>query len=132
MADIGVASGLLASATFAFQSCGTLYETIQTFQFHSKRVCELKEELQALRGVLGSLTETVGATTDVELSSLDLPLLRCGNSCNGFEEEIMECSSRSGDSQTTFRDWAKLRYMGDDIECSEGGIAGVHDTAWAS
>ncbi|KAN0116788.1 hypothetical protein V8E51_002765 [Hyaloscypha variabilis] len=61
---IGVASGLLALATFAFQSSIALYQTVQSFQFHPKRVRDLEEELEALSGVLGSLTETVSATTD--------------------------------------------------------------------
>jgi hypothetical protein len=70
---IGMASGLLALATFAFQSSITLYKTVQSFQFHPKRVRDLEEELEALSGVLGSLTQTVGATTGVDLSALDLP-----------------------------------------------------------
>lgn len=71
---IGVASGLLTLATFAFQSSIALYQTVQSFQFHPKRVRDLEDELEALSGVLGSLTETVSATTDVDFSALDLPL----------------------------------------------------------
>ena len=113
---IGVASGLLALSTFAFQSCITLRKTVQSFQSHPTRVRDLIQELEALTGVLGPLAETVGATTDVDLSALDLPLLRCGNSCKEFERELIKCSSRSGGSRTSFRDWAKLRYMGEDID----------------
>jgi Fungal N-terminal domain of STAND proteins len=125
---IGLASGLLALATFAFQSSITLYKTVESFQIHPKRVRDLKDELEALSGVLGSLTETVSATTDVDLSALDLPLLRCGNSCKEFEQEIMKCSSRSGGGQTSFRDWAKLRYMGDDIDGFRQLLAGYKST----
>ncbi|OBT40151.1 hypothetical protein VE00_09803 [Pseudogymnoascus sp. WSF 3629] len=125
---ISLASGLLALATFAFQSSITLYKTVQSFQFHPKRIRDLKEELEALSGVLGSLTETVSATTDVDLSALDLPLLRCGNACNEFEQEIMKCSSRSGGSRTSFRDWAKLRYMGDNVDGFRQLLAGYKST----
>jgi hypothetical protein len=125
---IGIASGLLALATFAFQSSLTLYETVQSFQIHPKRVRDLKEELEALSGVLGALTKTLSTTTDVDLSALDLPLLRCGNSCKEFELEILKCSSRSGSSRTSFRDWAKLRYMGDDIDGFRQLLAGYKST----
>jgi Fungal N-terminal domain of STAND proteins len=121
---ISLASGLLALATFAFQSSITLYKTVQSFQSHTKRVRDLIEELEALSGVLGPLAETVIATTDVDLSALDLPLLRCGNSCKEFEKEIMKCSLRSGGSRTSFRDWAKLRYMGEDIDGFRRLLAG--------
>jgi Fungal N-terminal domain of STAND proteins len=125
---IGVASGLLALATFAFQSSVTLFKTVQSFQFHPKRVRDLLEELQALSGVLSSLTKTVGAATDVDLSSLDLPMLRCGNACKEFEQEIMKCSSRSGGGRTSFRDWAKLKYMGDDIDSFRQLLSGYKST----
>lgn len=125
---IGVASGLLTLATFAFQSSIALYQTVQSFQFHPKRVRDLEEELEALSGVLGSLTETVGAATDVDLSALDLPLRRCGNACKEFGQEITKCSSRSGGSRTSFRDWAKLRYMGDDIDGFRQLLAGYKST----
>lgn len=121
---IGLASGLLALATFAFQSSITLYNTVQSFQSHPKRVRDLLEELEALSGVLGPLTETVSASTDVNLAALDLPLLRCGNSCKEFEQEIIKCSSRSGGSRTSFRDWTKLRYMSDDIDGFRRLLAG--------
>jgi hypothetical protein len=128
---IGLASGLLGMASFAFQSSITLYNTVQSFQFHPKRVRDLKEELEALSGVLGSLTERVSATTattDVDLSALDLPLRQCGNACKDFDKEIMKCSSRSGGSRTSFRDWAKLRYMGDDIDGFRQLLAGYKST----
>ncbi|KAH7398112.1 hypothetical protein BKA64DRAFT_673566 [Cadophora sp. MPI-SDFR-AT-0126] len=125
---IGIASGLLALAGFAFQASITLYQTVQSFKFHPKQLRDLKDELEALSGVLSSLTETVTATTDVDLSALDLPLLRCGNACKDFEQEIISCSSRSGMNRTSFRDWAKLRYMGDNIDGFRQLLAGYKST----
>ncbi|KAL4781665.1 hypothetical protein BJX76DRAFT_10180 [Aspergillus varians] len=117
MADpIGVASGLLALTTFAFQSSLSLCDMVKTFRSHPARVRDLLDELEALSGVLGPLVERVEATKDMELSVLNLPLLRCGNACKEFEQEIMKCASRSSATRTSFRDWAKLRYMGDDID----------------
>ena len=120
---IGIASGLLALATFALQSSITLYGTIKSFKSHQQRVRDLMDEVGALGGVLTSLTETINATSGVNFSTLNTPLLRCGNVCKDFEEEILGRISRSGD-RTSFRDWAKLRYMGEDIDGFRRLLAG--------
>ena len=113
---IGLASGLVALATFAFQASVALYETVNSFQSHQQRVRDLAEESSALSGVLGSLTETISDSADLDLSALKIPLRRCGKACEEFEQEIKKCSSRSGGSRASFRDWARLRYMGEDID----------------
>ncbi|KEF54294.1 uncharacterized protein A1O9_09460 [Exophiala aquamarina CBS 119918] len=91
---------------------------------HPKRVRDLTDELEALSGVLGPLSETLKSSPDIDLSSLDLPLLRCGNACKEFQDELLKCSSRSDNSRVSFRDWAKLRYMGDDIDSFRRLLAG--------
>ena len=70
----------------------------------------------------------VNATTDVQLPVLDLPLLRCGNACREFEQQVLKLSSRSSDSRTSFRDWAKVRYMSDDIDGFRRLLAGYKST----
>ncbi|KIW14615.1 hypothetical protein PV08_07399 [Exophiala spinifera] len=121
---IGLASGLLALASFAFQSSIALYQTLHSFQSHPKRVRDLLEELETLSEVLSPLNETIRATADESFSALDLPLLRCGNSCKEFEQEIIKCTSRSAGGRTSFRDWAKLKYMGEDIDGFRRLLAG--------
>ncbi|KAL4744512.1 hypothetical protein BDW72DRAFT_188353 [Aspergillus terricola var. indicus] len=113
---ISLTSGLLAIASFAFQSSVSLYDMVKSFRSHPIRVRELMEELEALSGVLGPLVDRVQATSDKDLSVLNLPLLRCGNACKEFQEEIRKCVGRSSATRTSFRDWAKLKYMGDDID----------------
>ncbi|THC92025.1 hypothetical protein EYZ11_008524 [Aspergillus tanneri] len=77
--------GALTLATFALQSSITLYDTIKSFHSHLKRVCDLREELEALSEVLGPLTEIMNTDTDSDLAALKLPLLRCGNACKEFK-----------------------------------------------
>ncbi|PKY00323.1 hypothetical protein P168DRAFT_76702 [Aspergillus campestris IBT 28561] len=125
---IGLASGLLTLSAFAFQSSVALYEMVTSFQSHPKRVRDLIDELEALSGILEPLTETVAATTDIDLSALELPLLRCGKACEEFQQEILKCLSRSSGSRTSFRDWAKLKYMGDDIDAFRRLLAGYKST----
>lgn len=121
---IGLASGVLALATFAFQSTITLHSAVQSFRDHPKRVRDLVDELEALSGVLGPLTETIANTDDANLSALGRPLLRCGKACEDFRQELVKCSSQAGGSQRTFRGWAKLRYMGEDVDGFRRLLAG--------
>ncbi|KAH9203539.1 hypothetical protein DL95DRAFT_529608 [Leptodontidium sp. 2 PMI_412] len=59
---------------------------------------------------------------------LRLPLLRCGKACEDFEALIVKCTTHSGGSKTSFRDWAKLKYMGDDIVGFKNMLAGYKST----
>ena len=113
MADpISLASGLLALATFAFQCSVSLYETLDSFQSHPKRVRDLLEELAALGAVLGPLVDMVHSAADAKLASLELPLLRCGSACQEFQALLLRVSSRSTASRTSFRDWAQFNLHG--------------------
>jgi hypothetical protein len=124
---IGIASGLVALASFAFQSSLSLYRVVDSFKSNKRIVRELREELEALDGVLQSLQQ---ATVDnvIDLPALKLPLLRCGQACYEFETVIVKCTAHSGGSRTSFRDWAKLTYMGDDILGFKNMLAGYKMT----
>ncbi|KAF2108378.1 hypothetical protein BDV96DRAFT_636922 [Lophiotrema nucula] len=125
---ISLVSGLVALSAFAFKSSVTLYNTIQSFRNYPKDVRDLNNELQALNEVLSSLTETADATTDVDLSALHLPLLRCGNACKEFEQKLLKCSSRSGSNGMSFRGWAQLKYLGDSIDSFRHMLGGYKST----
>ena len=120
---IGIASGLLALATFAFKSSVSLYQAVESFQNNQRIIRELKEELEALNGVLQSLQEAA-ANNCADLKGLNLPLFRCGKACKDLEAVIVKCTAHSGGSRTSFRDWAKLKYMGDDIVGFKNMLAG--------
>lgn len=107
-------SGLPKQLIFTLQSGIKLYKTVQSFR--SQSTLGLQEELDDLNGILSSFTEAISAPTDVDLSALHLPLLRCGNACGEFEQEVLKCLSRSGGNRTNFHDWANLRYMGENID----------------
>lgn len=124
---ISLASGLLALAAFAFQSSKSLYEVVESFHSNQRTIRDLKEELQALDEVLQSLHETA-TTADTDLTALKLPLLRCGKACKEFEVVIVKCTAHSGGPRTSFRDWAKLIYMGDDIVGFKNMLSGYKST----
>ncbi|KAJ4992430.1 hypothetical protein SVAN01_02139 [Stagonosporopsis vannaccii] len=125
---IGLASGVLTLVICAHKSCLALHTMIQSFQNHPKRVRDLIKELEALIGVLESLSDTMRSQTDVDFPALDLPLRRCGTACEEFLEELRRCSSRSGGDRKSFRDWAKLRYMGDNIDDFKDSLAAYKST----
>ncbi|CAM1503502.1 Fc.00g010930.m01.CDS01 [Cosmosporella sp. VM-42] len=125
---IGLASGLITLISVAFKSSIALYNTIQSFRFQPKRVRDLMGELEALHVVLQMLTETLSRATDTDLSALEIPLRRCSDACKEFEKELLKCCSRSGGDRTSFRDWAKLTYMGDGIDGVRQLLAGYKST----
>jgi hypothetical protein len=128
MADpLSTASGLLTLVVFAFQSSQSLYKAVASFQSNQRIVRELREELEALDEVLGSLRETV-TDADADLTALRLPLIRCGKACTDFEAVIVKCTAHSRGPRTSFRDWAKLKYMGDDIIGFKNMLAGYKST----
>jgi hypothetical protein len=115
MADpLSTASGILTLVVFAAQSSQLLYQAVSSFRSNQRTIRELKEELEALNEVLQSLHSTA-TDTDVDVTALELPLLRCGKACRDFEVVIAKCTSHSGGPRTSFRDWAKLKYMGEDV-----------------
>lgn len=120
---VGLASGIVALATFAFQSSVSLYKTVESFRSHPKRVRDLLSELEALSAVLAPLIELIQANSDVNLSLLNLPLLQCGNVCEGFQQEVLKCAGRSANNRASFRDWAMLVYKGDNIDDFRNSLA---------
>ena len=124
---ISVASGVLTLVVFAFNSGNSLYQAVESFKSSQRKIRELKEELGALNGVLESLREAV-ATTDADFTALQLPLFRCGTACRDFEAVIAKCTAHSDRPKTSFRDWAKLMYMGDDITGFKNMLAGYKST----
>ncbi|KAI9147398.1 hypothetical protein HJFPF1_12418 [Paramyrothecium foliicola] len=129
MADpLSVVSGLLAIVTATIQSSKVLYQTIQSFRDHPRSVRQLIAELGALDGVLKSLEEFAGGEPLV-LVPLKLPLEQCAKACADFYVLISKCTKHSArHGSTSFRDWARLRYMDSDINGFTAMLAGYKST----
>ena len=124
---IGIASGLVALTIFAFRSSVSLHQAVASFEGHTKAVRELQEELEAYYEILQSLRNSV-ADDSAGLACLKLPLLRCGKACQEFEALILSCTTHSGGPKNSLRDWAKLKYMGNDISGFKDTLAGYKST----
>ena len=72
----------------SFQKTTTPYKTVKSFCSYPTRVRDLLSELEALSNVLASLVSLIKPNSDADLSVLDLPLLRCGNVCKEFQQEL--------------------------------------------
>ena len=104
MADpISLVLGLVALTTFALQSSKTLYQAIESLKSNRKAIRDLREELEALNGVLRSLVETATGN-ETHLDVLKLPLFRFGAAYKDFEAVVIKCSAHSDGSKTSFRD----------------------------
>jgi Fungal N-terminal domain of STAND proteins len=129
MAEIGVASGVIALVTFAFQSSQVLYQTVDSFRSQKREVRELKNELQSLTPVLDSLKQVSSVDkADADFGPLKVPLYQCGIACRDFRILIEGCVSRSEQDRKSFRDWARLKYKGDNIDEFRKMIAAYKST----
>ncbi|KAM5464978.1 hypothetical protein MauCBS54593_006611 [Microsporum audouinii] len=124
---ISLASGLITLVGFTLGSAGALFKTIESFRTNKRTIRELKEELRDLEEVLNNLKQHT-AESGSELTSLKSPLLRCGNVCKDFDETIKRYTANSGGPRTSFRDWAKLTYMGEDISQFKLMVSGYKST----
>jgi len=124
---IGVASGALALAVFAFKSSVSLYQTVGSFQSSKREIRELKEELKSLQQVIEPL-EMLASADEVRFNGLCLPLLCCGKACKEFDELIAKCTKHSKESKTSFRDWATLQYKSKDMVGFKNLLAGYKAT----
>lgn len=124
---IGLASGLVALATFALQSSQVLHEAVNSFKSHERVIRDLREEVKALDGVLKSLCQTV-ANSDAELAGLERPLLQCGKGCLEFGAFIASCNTHSNGSKTSVRDWAAMKLKGEDLAGFRNMLAGYKST----
>ncbi|OJZ88789.1 hypothetical protein ASPFODRAFT_59501 [Aspergillus luchuensis CBS 106.47] len=121
MADaLSVASSLIALATFAFEASKSLYALVEGFKNTQRTVRELWYELESLIQVLGTLISAV-MDNEAELASLKLSFLE-------FREIICKCVAHSNGQRTSFRDWAKLQYMGGNINDLKTTLAGYKAT----
>ncbi|KAF5551570.1 hypothetical protein FMEXI_3262 [Fusarium mexicanum] len=129
MADgLSVASGVLALVTFAFQSSTVLFKTVRSFKTQDTNARALKNELSDLTAVLQSLLETATNYPDINFDALELPLLRCGKTCEEYGKLITRCTKHSNGTRPSFRDWIGQQYLKGDITDFREMLAGYKST----
>ena len=81
---------------------------------------------------MASLEQIISIVADVDLTALKLPLLKCGVACNKFEQEIEKCVPYPGNGNADHRGWARLRYIGGDINHFKDLLSGYRSTFCAT
>ncbi|KAJ5117561.1 hypothetical protein N7448_011193 [Penicillium atrosanguineum] len=125
---IGIASGLAGLVSLALASSKTLYTTVKSLRNREKAIRDLRDALQDLEEVLNILRESISAAPFLNSGIIERPLGRCYKACNDFNALIIDCSEHSTDNKFSIRDWAKLRYMGEDIIGFQTMISGYKST----
>ncbi|CRL30488.1 unnamed protein product [Penicillium camemberti] len=125
---IGIASGLAGLVSLALQSSTTLFSTVQSLRNREKSIRDLRDALQDLDEVLNILRESISTAPFLNSGIIEKPLGRCCKACNDFNALIISCSEHSTDNKFSIRDWAKLRYMGEDVVGFQTMISGYKST----
>ncbi|KAJ5219047.1 uncharacterized protein N7498_001146 [Penicillium cinerascens] len=125
---IGISSGVAGLLAFALESSRTLFSTVQSLRNREKAIRDLREALQDLEEVLKILQESINTSPFLNTGIIERPLDRCCKACNDFNTLIMKCSERSTDDHFSIRDWAKLRYMGEDVTGFQNMLCGYKST----
>ncbi|KAJ5688278.1 hypothetical protein N7536_010897 [Penicillium majusculum] len=125
---IGIASGLAGLVSLALQSSTTLFSTVQSLRNREKSIRDLRDALQDLDEVLNILRESISTAPFLNSGIIERPLGRCCKACNDFNALIINCSEHSTDNKFSIRDWAKLRYMGEDVVGFQTMISGYKST----
>lgn len=126
--------GILTAISMVMGSVVTFTKAIEDLRAHYKTVQDLWDELIALETVLRSLKK-VCESDPTQFSLLVFPLERCGQVCEEFSLVIKKCIVHSDGSRPSVRDWAMLKYMGNDISgflrmldghCKNSNLRPVH------
>lgn len=113
---IGVASGITALLITTIHGAVILRDTIKSYEGHQKVVRDFLTELATVIQVLNNLNETMTTRREKDFSALEVPLQQANMICDALQKELQKCLSRSSDSRTSFRDWARLKYKDEDID----------------
>ena len=124
---LSVASGIVALTTAGLQASLALLQAVRELKRAPSTVRQLKEELQTLTDLLQSLQDAISDEPS-SFKALETPLYRCAIACQEFEAVLLRFAGRSQSAKSSFQDWAKLKYLGSDINGFKEAIAGYKAT----
>jgi Fungal N-terminal domain of STAND proteins len=114
MDPFSTAVSILTLVTFCVNSSTSLYRTIDGLKSRKQDVRYLKTEVENLNIVLQALEKNIEETTE-NFEVLRLILQQCDQACKDFEKEVLESLRDSDGRLQEIKAWAKLQYLGSDI-----------------
>ena len=120
---IGVGASAVGLVTAVIQVVQLFYKTLREIEDRPSKVAKLMKELAALKVVL----ETVKGSYEgnkPHLAILEPPLEGCRDACRTLTKRLIEY----GGANRKFRNWYKLKYMGEGITEITDLLAGYKAT----
>ena len=129
MADpLSITSALVGLVAFSCGASKALRDTIQSFKHHPKYVRDLNDELIALEDVLKLLEQSLISSGEADYAMLQVPIQRCGRSCDEFKQALQKCLKQDSNNRASFRGWLRIRWIGNDIYGFKDTLAGYKST----
>ncbi|KAG8532993.1 uncharacterized protein KY384_001775 [Bacidia gigantensis] len=126
---IGMTAGVLALATFAFQSCKTLHDAVDSYQNHRFTIVELQGELCALTNLLQSIHEQAKPSEQTpRFEHLCDPLNGCARACRDLQLMLEDCTAPSNGGRDNFKAWLNMQFKGKKVVEYKQRIAGYKIT----
>ncbi|KAJ5547119.1 hypothetical protein N7494_004704 [Penicillium frequentans] len=98
---------------------------MRSFRNRETSIRDLRDALQDLNEVLSIFRESISFPT---CEIIERPLGRYFQACNDFKALIMSYSVHSNDDRFSICDWAKLRYIGENVVGFQTMIPGYKST----
>lgn len=106
---------IVSLVTLCISSTTALYKTIEGLQSRKQDVRNLKGEVGNLNVVLQAVSKNIEDTTQ-EFEVLQVILQHCNQACKDFNETVLNKVRLSNGRFDEFKSWAKIQYLGGDID----------------
>jgi hypothetical protein len=115
---VGLTASIIAIAGLAFGSAKILHDLIDGITNASKMLKDTNEDLAALKGVLSSLSEAMGGTSDTTFSdktrecleNVKNPMKGCDKACKAFANHLADKTRHSGETRIRWDDKIRLQF----------------------
>ncbi|KAK3177983.1 hypothetical protein OEA41_000115 [Lepraria neglecta] len=126
---VGLAAGLLALTTAAYQTSKALHEAISSFRSQQKTIKDFEADSDSLTTVLDQIREWIQNAKDIErLEPLRQPIYCCMQACQEMHEMIDACTVHTTDARQSVRDWLNMQFRGKSFEETKQRLSSYKST----